>query len=360
MRGHPGASALVVASSLVIAAPRVLARESAAPTADEGEDARAAEGEVEATAPEAPGAGATEGEAEDRRDEALAAFQRARERFQTGAYEEAAEAFLLSYRTLPSLEALVAAALAFERAGRLVAAAQTYREYLEFEDDDVARREEALAAYQGLRSRIGEVQVRVGNPAAIERLSLNGEELGLEDFPRLVMPGVVSLKIVGVGGSGREIDAEVRPGGTTLINIPDVALVSRPPPKTQVRPPVILDRPPPPARGPGLKIALWSGVGVTAAAAVAMATLGGLALDARADYEAGLCPDAVCSDGASYPFAEEQRFYDLRAATNVMVGVSAGVAVVTAALGIALARQRSRSRQAGRVRLRGSAVVVAF
>ena len=31
MRGHPGASALVVASSLVIAAPRVLARESAAP-----------------------------------------------------------------------------------------------------------------------------------------------------------------------------------------------------------------------------------------------------------------------------------------------------------------------------------------
>ena len=254
---------------------------------------------------------------------------------------------------------MVAAALAFERAGRLVAAAQTYREYLEFEDDDVARREEALAAYQGVRSRIGEVQVRVGNPAAIERLSLNGEELGLEDFPRLVMPGVVSLKISGAGGS-REIDAEVRPGGTTLINIPDVALVSRPPPKTDVRPPVILDRPLPPAHGPGLKIAFWSGVGVTAAATVAMATLGGLALDARADYEAGLCPDAVCSDGSTYPHAEEQRFYGLRTATNVMVGVSAGVAVVTAALGIAFARQRSRSKKKGRVRLRGPAVVVAF
>ncbi|MEZ4448558.1 MAG: hypothetical protein R3B09_03685 [Nannocystaceae bacterium] len=350
-----GASALVVASSLVIAAPpRALAGGSVGPggasTGERAAPVDAPEAEAsEAEAPEDP---------EARRREAYAAFQRARDLYQSGDFEEAAETFLLSYGTVPSLEALVAAALAFERAGRPIAAAATYREYLEFEDDDALRRQEALAAYQALRAKIGEIQLRVGNPAAIERLYLNDEPLTLADFPRLVMPGLVALKIVGASVE-REIDAEVRPGGTTLINLPDLALIAKPPPRTDVRPPVVVETPPPSPPSPGPRIALWSGVGVTVAAVATAATLGGLTLRARDAYTAKLCPppeSGGCQDGALYPQAEEDRFFRLRTATNVMIGVSAGLAVITTALGVVVVRQRARAKARTKVKVRGSGV----
>src|SRR5690606_23956034 len=94
------------------------------------------------------------------------------------------------------------------------------------------------------------------------------------------------------------------------------------------------------------------------------ATLGGLTLRARDAYEVGLCPEPVCPEGWIYPQAEEERFHGLRGATNVMVGVSAGVAVVTAALGIVLARRhaadKKKGRARGRVRLGAPTLVVVF
>jgi hypothetical protein len=286
---------------------------------------------------------------ERRKAEALAAFQEARRLYLEGEYSAAAAEFRRSYDTLPSLEALVASARAYAKGGELFAAIAAYEEYLEFEDHDATRHDEALRHLRELRGRIAEVVLRIEAPEVVEELRLNGEVVDLEDFPRRILPGTIRLEIREAGSAEpRTITSEVRGGEKAVIDVP--RRPPEPPPVVgpPVEPPEIAEPEPPPR---GLKVALFTGVGLTGAAALTVAALGGVTLRQRRIYADALCTigeDGSCVEGSFYPHDEEARFYELRRATNVLVGVTAGVAVVTLAIGLALRRASLRAKGAGK------------
>ncbi|MEZ4380222.1 MAG: hypothetical protein R3A79_02650 [Nannocystaceae bacterium] len=301
-------------------------------------------------------AGPGQGDEEARKAEALAAFQEARRLYLEGDYAAAAAEFRRSFDTLPSLEALVASARAYAKGGQRIAAVDVYEEYMEFEDEDAERHAEAQRHLRELRGQIGEIVVRLEAPESAEEIRLNGEVVALSDFPKWIVPGPIRLEIVERGSAEpRVITALVRGGEKAVIDVPR----ARPEPEPVVaepEPAPIVVEPEPEPEPRGLRRAFWAGVGLTGAAALATATLGGLTLRQRQMYADALCAvddSGGCVDGSFYPHDEEARFFELRRATNVLVGVTAGVAVVTLALGVAARRASQRSqRSQGRARVR--------
>lgn len=294
---------------------------------------------------EGDGDGDGEEDEEARKAEALAAFQEARRLYLEGEYSAAAEEFRRSFDTLPSLEALVASARAYAKGGELFAAITAYEEYLEFEDDDATRHDEALRHLRELRGRISEIVLRIEAPELVEELRLNGEIVALDDFPRRILPGTIRLEIREKGSAEpRTITAEVRGGEKAVIDVPRRA-PSPPPVVGPPEEPPSVEEPAPPPRG--LKVGFFTGVGLTGAAALTVAALGGVTLRQRRIYADALCTigeDGSCVEGSFYPHTEEARFYELRRATNIFVGVTAGVAVVTLAIGLALRRASARAK----------------
>ena len=83
-----------------------------------------------------------------------------------------------------------------------------------------------------------------------------------------------------------------------------------------------------------------------------MAVFGGVALRELRLYKTGPCMDGTCPPGfdrdtwaAHLPAADHYGDY-----TNVMIGVTSGLAVVTLALGIAALRESRRPRASTRAR----------
>ncbi|MCB9566731.1 MAG: hypothetical protein H6710_05880 [Myxococcales bacterium] len=340
MRREAGlGSVLLLAATLAVGVPpsaRAAARTAPA-SAKLSEAAPASVGDDDAAADE------VEQDDEARKQAALELFQHARQLYLDGEYAAAAREFRRSFDTLPSLEALVAAARAHAAAGDLLAGLDTYREYLSFEDDDAHRHQEALEHYRELRLQVGEIALRVERPETIRAITLNGEAVELRDFPRQLVPGPIVLEIQREGlDTPRVIRAEVHGGETTVIELPAPARVAT---VVETAPPPIEPPTEPPLRppSPGLRIVFWSGVALSGVAALSMATLGGLTMREKRRFEEGLCSNidgGGCADGASYPHVAERRFAELRLATNIVVGVGAGIAVATLAIGLSLKRRR--------------------
>lgn len=359
LRGFLSSAALVGAG---LVAPHAAA---APPGMAGGRPLTTDEGEVvgaEADAGEASLAGAAPEDDEARKRAALASFEEARRLFLAEDFAAAATEFRRSFETFPSLEALVAAARAYARAGDTFAAIDAYEEYAEFEDDNGERYAEAIERLRQLRAEVGELVLRIEDPGQILSMTLNGEGISFDDFPRRMMPGEVALEIRFVDvDKPRLITSRVRRGETTVLEISPRPVVVTPPPVDRPTPsPVIVEEPPKPSSLRGLRVAFWGGVGLTTAAGIAVATLGGLTLRQRQIYYDALCETDVCPEGATYPFAEEARFGELRRATNIVVGVGIGVAVVTLVVGGVLKRkQRARRKSAG-IELRRGALTLRF
>lgn len=295
---------------------------------------------------------------------ALESFRRGRDLYNASEWAAAAAAFRRSYEALPSLEALFAEARALDAGGEALGALRVYEEYLDFEDDDAARHEEGVRRQRELRGQVGELTLRVGDPAAVRTVRVDGEVVGLESFPRRMLPGRVMIEIVGAEPlQRRTLGAEVRAGESSIIEFegfPKVAVVRAPPIGGGGDGGDERDAE---ARGRRLQGAFWGGVALSAVSGVAVATLGGLTLDARSDYASKLCPPPAsggCPDNAKYPAAEEARFGRLKTATNAMVAVTGVVAAVTLGLGIAALRARRGGAAGRRGAWRRGAVGVAF
>ncbi len=299
-------------------------------------------------------------DAELRKRVALAAFNEARRLFLLEHFVAAARQFRRSYDTLPSLEALLAAALAYDRAGAIFEAIDAYEEYLEFEDEDVARHAKAVRRLEELRGKLGVVVLRIAKPKQIAELILNGEVVTAEDFPRKVLPGQVSLVVRHVGVEAlQEIDSAVGSGETTVIEV-----LPRPPDEPPSLKPeespssADLVGPPPPAvvDRRTFRTVLLIGGGLTGAAGITIAVLGGLTIRQARVYRAGLCAqvDGACMVGSTYPYAAEESFLRLRRATNVAVGVGLGLAVTTLVVATIVYKGRARGgANMARLRWRG-------
>ena len=289
--------------------------------------------------------------------EALRRFRAARELYSAGAYADAARGFESSYAAAPSAEAAYNAAIAHDKTGLDLVTMAWLHLYLASALPDDPSRPWAVQRVEELRARLGELDLQLDNPDEIHLLTLNGEEVTLADFPRLVTPGPIALRLV--GGAPEEvadITAEVAAGGTWTIHFPGFA---RAPEATAPLPPVTRPEPQPEPDKPQptrpLLALFWTATGLTAASGLATGVLGGLTLRAWNDYPT--CAQRLDCPAARGPF---QRHKD---ATNAMIGVTAGLAVITLALGLAALRERRRARRddvAGRLRVTLAGVELAF
>jgi len=91
------------------------------------------------------------------------------------------------------------------------------------------------------------------------------------------------------------------------------------------------------------KGAFWGGLGLTVASGAALGVLGGLTSNRKQTFEQlqtdfntdkeSVPEDPMCP-GKQYPCAAEAEFNQFKRATNAMIGVTAGLGLVTVVLGI--------------------------
>ena len=291
-------------------------------------------------------------------DEAIRRFRAAKELYSTGAYAEAAEAFAASYAAAASPEAAYNAALAHDKVGDAVATMTWVRRYLATATTADPSYPQAQQRAEELRARLGELRLQLDSTDEIREIRVNGEVVALADFPRLVTPGRVQLRLLGAEpGEVADMPAEVAPGGTWTVQFTGFVKPTPLDPKPAPRPSVLRPHPTPttPATRRPLAALFWTGTGLTTASAIAMGVLGGLTLRKHSDY-----PDCVQTDTCE---GEQDSFLRHEKVTNVMVGVTSGLAVITLALGIAALRERrntGRQPTNGRVRVTLAGVQVAF
>jgi tetratricopeptide (TPR) repeat protein len=329
------------------------------------------EARLAAPDPEAPVADAASVSAVDQA-EALRQFREARVLYNAGQFEAAAEGFARSFAAAASPEAAYNAALAHEKIGDPVATLTWFRRYLErARKDSDPSYPLARARVEELRARVGELRVELRSRDAVRELRVNGEPVALDGFPRLLLPGPVTLRFLGANpGQVVDIASEVRPGETATIYFPGFAEAAPPQPRPPVArrdPPVV--RPPLPAgptqRQKTLRALFWTGAGATLAGVATMSAFGGLALDRRSTYYA---LGEACDRGEDCVDHDAREAYRLAAArfgtaTNVTVGVTAGLAAITLVIGIVALRESRLARtgnRAGRLQLTAGGLRVAF
>ncbi len=295
----------------------------------------------------------------DGQDEAIRQFRAARDLYSAGAYAEAARGFEGSYAAAASPEAAYNAALAHDKTGDDLATMTWYRRYLATAPPEDPSYPQAQQRATELRARLGELRLQLDSSEEIREIRVNGEAVMLADFPKLVPPGHVELRLTGAGTDEvADIPAEVAPGGTWTVQFTGFARPELPASILRPMPRVVRPDPRPVVPAPRVRpltALFWTGTGLTTTSAIAMGVLGGLVLRERAGYEdcgqTGTCREA----GAS--------FHRYQNATNAMVGVTAGLAVITLALGIAAMRDRrktSREPAVGRVRVTLAGLQLAF
>jgi len=316
---------------------------------------------VSPAAPEAPVTSTTaEVSLSERQAEARRVFRLAKQQFNAGEYAEAARSFEASFAAAESAEAAYNAALAHDKAGSRLMTMAWFRRYLGYESSTSdTGYPHALRRVEELRARLGELRLQVDSRDPVRAVLINGEPVQLSEFPRLVEPGRIEVRLLGDRADQvADIPAEVAAGGTWTIHFTGFARTPvEPLPRVATSPVVRTDPLPDPElerRRRLLGGLAWTGVGVTAASAITMGVLGGLALRKQAAWEQRLCgdDDHVCSDQYAEAQADNATMRRYQDATNVMVGVTAGLAVITLALGIAALRARQKVRDSGKARLR--------
>jgi hypothetical protein len=306
-------------------------------------------------------------------------FQEGKFLFNRGSYAQAAAEFERAFAAIPAEAALFNVALSYERAGDRVSAALAARRYTALPDcreagvDPAlcgARRDEVAAQLERLMAQIGELRLEITKGVVLREISVNGRKVAIDDFPVLVASGRIDIELIGArAGERRQRVIDVRPGERQAIvvgpfDVPD-PVVGRDGPRARE----------PKPRPKWLRPLFWSGVGITAASGIAMATMAGLLPGARDRYYAGICdgdpetPAPPCTgEGDQHPHEAERRYDQYKLATNVLVGVTAGLALITTIVGIVAftGEDARRKRNAGtqrastRVRWQGAGVLVHF
>jgi tetratricopeptide (TPR) repeat protein len=315
---------------------------------------------------------------EIRREQAALHWMEGEHLYLAGRYAEAAVEFERSYAAVPAADALYSAALSYERASKPVEAVRALERYLALPDcsdappeqrpiDCTAQRPLAERALAEQRRRVGELVLALGEGVELREVKVAGRTVPLEDFPLVLLPGTVDVEVFGLGPDEHRIRPASITGGevTTLYVAPFEAEVAIPPDVAPPRGEPVderrLER-----RQRGLKVAFWTGTGLTAASAVGLAVLGGLTLYHHRRFDEAYCGEGEDCEPSEHPYSVWHRyelaFERYEPATNAMVGVTVGLAVATALVGTFAFRKRAgepaNAHDEARVRLWGSGLVV--
>jgi hypothetical protein len=266
-------------------------------------------------------------------------FQQGQLLFNRGSYAQAAVEFEAAFAAIPAAAALSNVALAYERAGDHVAAAKAAKRYLDLPDCDTpgvdedfcaSQRAELTIALERLLEQTAELRLQLARDVRLREVRIDGRVVAMQDFPLLVEPGRHEVELVGTRKDERlQRMIDVRAGESRAIPVEPFASSS--PGERGGDPPRRRDR------SAALRPTFWAAVALTSASAATLATFGGLTVVQKRRYE-GDPPTPP------YPAGAERRFDTFRTASNAMVGVTAGLAMVTVVVGLfAFSRPRNRS-----------------
>lgn len=280
------------------------------------------------------------------REEALERYVEGGVLFERREYLKAAAAFERSYAAIPGGITLYNLALSYEKGGDVVRALQAYVRYLDLPDCPTEepscadRRGEVTKTVEKLRGKVGVLAITIEDGVDIRGIEIDDDIIPPEDFPLVLEPGKFEIRVRGRRrGEVRVRPIEIEPGQRTSLFIEGF---DKPP-----APKVVDDAEPkgpstaPPSgrmteeeRKRRLKIAFYGGVGLTALSGLAVAVTGGLTLQAYNRQDERCRGEGVDCSGTEFPAADRDRVEQLRPITNTMVGVTAGLGLVTVVVGL--------------------------
>jgi hypothetical protein len=289
-------------------------------------------------------------------------------------FARAAVEFERACAAVPAADALYNVVISYAEDGDLVAAATAAQRYVALApcDGDVdpircaSRSDEVAAMYTDLKGRVVELSLDVSAGVTLREIRINGRIVAPKSFPIYVDAGTVEIELVGSEPGQRVVrEPKLRPGETYVVRATPFRAVVESNGPTNGSP----GTPPKRERNTkALKRAFYGGIGFTAASGVALAVIGGLTPWAKREFEknnggeAQGCFDDMdlpkpCED--PYPNGEDKRYHRMRLSTNILIGVTAGLALTTAIIGVfAFSKPRQRAgnqRASTKVQLRPSA-----
>jgi tetratricopeptide (TPR) repeat protein len=260
----------------------------------------------------------------DSAEEAKQRFQDGVAQFKDGKYEEAAAAFDKAYALKPTYKLLFNIGQARAAAGQYDLALQAFEQYLVDGKDDIdgARRDEVLAEINKIRPLVGFIEVEAPDGLTV---SVDGMDRGVTPLTSKIRATVGHAHHLEVRDKDRVVlgkEIEVLGGTVEHVAVQEAAGMPASA-ATEARPaaqpaPVAAEE-----KGTGpLTPWGWATLGVGAAAIVAGATCGGLALSQAGTLDKN-CPGGHCAPARS---SEVDALASLSLSADVLVGVGAAAA----------------------------------
>jgi hypothetical protein len=252
-------------------------------------------------------------ESDEDRKAAAKLFGEGQKAYREGDFRHAAQAFEDAYQKAPRLPPLYNAARAWQKGGEMVRAANLYASYLRKAPPSAPDRNSATSALRDLETKLARLEVHA---ADFSDLKVDGAPVALEDqqpasLVIYVTPGSHVIEGMHAGAAARQEPTAT--AGTSM----SVVLM---PKETAVVAPVVVEKP---RGGGGLSpIVVIVGAGATVLAGGFMIWSGVDTTSQRNTFNASPT-QANLDTGRS----DEAR-------TNVLVGITAGLAVVTGVLAI--------------------------
>ncbi len=293
-------------------------------------------------------------------------------------YAAAAEEYEQSYAAAPAARTLYSIALSYEYAGRPVEAVEAIERYLGLPEctdlpeaertiECTDQRADAQKILSGQRRLVGELRLDLAVGVDLREIRVAGRTVPRVDFPLLLLPGSVDVELFGVHPDQRRrwvVNIAAGEPYTLYVAPFDTAEVGGPTPPTPEDPE--LDRLQRERRRQRLRTSFWVGTGLTAMSGIALAVMGSLTLYEQRRFNTEKCrmdcldPDTGEPRGTGYPLDHEERFLRYKPITNAMVGVTVGLAVGTALVGVFAFGKRNEPvpNDRAQVRLTGSGLLV--
>ena len=275
----------------------------------------------------APPAGAQDlaGSTSDDRRQAAVDFAEGDRAFKDGDYRQAAESYERAYHRVPHHSALWNAARAWHRAGELARAANLYARYLREAPPNARDRNSAQRAMNELANRLARLEIHATDVTAVQ---VDGQPTDASSL--FVTPGAHVVE--GRTRDGRPVRQPQTVGAGDVVSL---ALVPPPAVAVGLPPP-----PPPPPPVPERRSRGWSPIVVYFGGALTVA-LAGITVWSGLD---------TLQQKDAFDRAPSQNNLDVgrdkQSRTNVLLGVTAGVAAATAVTAIVLVDWRgSPSRE---------------
>jgi hypothetical protein len=284
-------------------------------------------------------------------------------------FARAAVEFERAYAAVPAADALYNVVISYAEDGDLVAAATAAQRYVALAPCDsnvdpircASRSDEVATMYTDLKGRVVELSLDVSAGVTLREIRINGRIVAPKSFPIYVEAGTVEIELVGSEPGQRVVrEPKLRPGETYVVRATPFRAVIEP---TGEKQPVAT--PKRERNTKALKGAFWGGVGFTVASGAALTVTAILARQWGREFERTNGMEEQCTDGMQmpvpcdpYPDRAEKRYHQMQLSTNVLIGVTAGLATVTAIIGVfAFSKPRQRAgnqRASTRVELRPS------